>query len=99
MKSVGIKDLKNNLSNYLDFVRKGETIIVMDRNTPIAELKKLSKSPDLTQAFIDESIANNSIIPAKERSIITMPKSLRLNDKQKLELTKTWRQAYLEDRE
>ncbi|MCW7478347.1 type II toxin-antitoxin system prevent-host-death family antitoxin [Leptospira bandrabouensis] len=99
MKSVGIKDLKNNLSNYLDFVRNGETIIVMDRNTPIAELKKLSKSPNLTQAFIDESVANNSIIPAKERSIITFPKSLRLKNNHKEEISKSWKQAYLEDRE
>ncbi|MCW7471814.1 type II toxin-antitoxin system Phd/YefM family antitoxin [Leptospira kanakyensis] len=99
MKSVGIKDLKNNLSNYLDFVRNGETIIVMDRNTPIAELKKLSKSPDLTQAFIDESVANNSIIPAKERTIITFPKSLRLKNNYKDEISKSWKQAYLEDRE
>lgn len=99
MKSVGIKDLKNNLSNYLDFVRNGETIIVMDRNTPIAELKKLSKSPDLTQAFIDESVANNSIIPAKERSIITIPKSLRLKNNHKEEISKSWKKAYLEDRE
>ncbi|TGK51127.1 type II toxin-antitoxin system Phd/YefM family antitoxin [Leptospira kanakyensis] len=99
MKSVGIKDLKNNLSNYLDFVRNGETIIVMDRNTPIAELKKLSKSPDLTQAFIDESVANNSIIPAKERTIITFPKSLRLKNNYKDGISKSWKQAYLEDRE
>ncbi|MGV3665861.1 MAG: type II toxin-antitoxin system Phd/YefM family antitoxin [Leptospira bouyouniensis] len=99
MKSVGIKDLKNNLSNYLDFVRNGETIIVMDRNTPIAELKKLSKSQNLTQAFIEESIANNSLIPAKKRSIINVPKSLRLNEKHKDAISKSWKKAYLEDRE
>ncbi len=99
MKSVGIKDLKNNLSNYLDFVRNGETIIVMDRNTPIAELKKLSKSKDLTKAFIDEAVENNSLIPAKERTKIHFPKSLRLNDKNKNAISKSWKKAYLEDRE
>ncbi|MCW7460443.1 type II toxin-antitoxin system Phd/YefM family antitoxin, partial [Leptospira bandrabouensis] len=40
MKSIGIKDLKNNLSSYLEFVKKGETILIFDRNNPIAEIKK-----------------------------------------------------------
>lgn len=38
MKAVGIKLLKNNLSRYLDLVRKGETIFVTDRDEVIAEI-------------------------------------------------------------
>lgn len=38
MKTVGIKDLKNNLSSYLREVRQGVRILVSDRNTVVAEL-------------------------------------------------------------
>ena len=38
MKTVGIKDLKNNLSAYLREVRSGARILVSDRNTVVAEL-------------------------------------------------------------
>jgi antitoxin (DNA-binding transcriptional repressor) of toxin-antitoxin stability system len=38
MKTVGIKDLKNNLSAYLREVRRGTRILVSDRDTIVAEL-------------------------------------------------------------
>lgn len=38
LKTVGIKELKNNLSTYLREVRNGVTILVSDRNTIVAEL-------------------------------------------------------------
>ncbi len=38
MKSVGIADLKARLSTYLRFVRRGETVVVLDRRTPIARI-------------------------------------------------------------
>ena len=38
MKEVGIADLKSRLSEYLRAVRGGETISVMDRDTPVARI-------------------------------------------------------------
>ena len=38
MKKVGIADLKSRLSEYLRAVRRGETIAVMDRQTPVAQI-------------------------------------------------------------
>jgi prevent-host-death family protein len=38
MKSVGIADLKARLSQYLRFVRKGRTLMVLDRGTPVARI-------------------------------------------------------------
>lgn len=38
MKTVTITELKNRLSALLDLVRNGSTIIVLDRNQPIAKL-------------------------------------------------------------
>jgi hypothetical protein len=40
IKSVGVKDLKNNLSEYLREVRRGTRVLVTDRNTVVAELRE-----------------------------------------------------------
>jgi prevent-host-death family protein len=41
MRRVMISDLKAHLSQYLEAVRNGETIVVCDRKTPIARLEPL----------------------------------------------------------
>jgi prevent-host-death family protein len=38
MKTVGVAQLKSRLSEYLRRVRRGQTIVVLDRRTPIARL-------------------------------------------------------------
>ena len=38
MKSVGIADLKARLSEHLKSVRKGRTLTILDRNTPVAQI-------------------------------------------------------------
>lgn len=38
MKTVGIADLKAHLSQHLRSVRKGRTLTVMDRDSPVARL-------------------------------------------------------------
>lgn len=38
MKEAKITEVKNQLSRYLDLVRQGETIRILDRNTPIAHI-------------------------------------------------------------
>ena len=39
-----ISDVKNSLSAYLRKVRAGETVIIMDRKTPIASLVPIAES-------------------------------------------------------
>jgi len=43
MKQARVSDLKNQLSRYLDYVRHGETILVLDRKVPVAELRPISE--------------------------------------------------------
>lgn len=38
MKRVGVAELKSRLSEYLRYVRRGETLTVLDRDTPIARV-------------------------------------------------------------
>ena len=40
IKTVGVKDLKNNLSAYLREVRRGTRVLVSDRNSVVAELRE-----------------------------------------------------------
>ena len=45
MKGVGIADLKARLSEHLKAVRKGGTITVLDRNTPVAQIVPFITEP------------------------------------------------------
>lgn len=38
MKTVGIAELKARLSEHLQWVRRGRTLTVMDRSTPVARI-------------------------------------------------------------
>ena len=51
MKSVGVKQLKSRLSEYLRLVRSGETVLVTDRDEVVAELR-----PAHRQASIADSL-------------------------------------------
>lgn len=46
-RSVSIAELKNNLSAYLGRVRRGEEVLVRDRNVPIAKIVPLSATADV----------------------------------------------------
>jgi prevent-host-death family protein len=43
MKKAKIADLKNNLSRYLEHVRAGGTVVVLDRARPIARIVPLDR--------------------------------------------------------
>lgn len=43
MTRVGTAELKNRLSHYLRQVREGRTVVVMDRNEPVARLEPIAK--------------------------------------------------------
>jgi prevent-host-death family protein len=43
---VGVRELKNNLSRYLNRVQQGEEVIVTDRGRPVARLSALDHSTD-----------------------------------------------------
>ena len=69
MKAVGIKNLKNNLSKYLDMVREGEIVYVTDRDDIIAEIHKPVSAPTTLisrwEAFLNEEERKGTLIRAK----------------------------------
>jgi prevent-host-death family protein len=46
MKSVGLRELKNRLSEYVREVRSGEAVLVTDRGEVVAELVPPRRSPE-----------------------------------------------------
>jgi prevent-host-death family protein len=46
MKSAKVSELKAKLSAYLADVRRGDTVVVYDRNTPIAHIVPFQENPD-----------------------------------------------------
>lgn len=63
MKSVQIGELKNKLSGYLREVRKGEEIIVRDRDLPVAKI--IPYVPDSVEEQERILIATGAMRPAK----------------------------------
>jgi prevent-host-death family protein len=52
---VGVRDLKNNLSRYLDQVETGVKVVVTDRGRPIARLKGMADEPNNKLAALIEA--------------------------------------------
>jgi prevent-host-death family protein len=48
MERVSISQLKDQLSAYLKKVRAGETVLVMDRNIPVARIDRIQQTEDET---------------------------------------------------
>lgn len=46
MRSASIAELKNRLSSYLNDVRRGEEVLIRDRNLPIAKIIPLPSAGD-----------------------------------------------------
>jgi prevent-host-death family protein len=66
MKStVGVAELRQNLSRYLRRVERGERLIVTDRNRPVAELGP----PPSTGAELDRLIAEGRVSRPARRGL------------------------------
>lgn len=77
MRAVNIADLKNNLSRYLNEVRRGAEVLIKDRNKPIAKIVPLALSGD-DQAELMELFAEGAARPPRSgdplpRSFWTKP--------------------------
>jgi prevent-host-death family protein len=54
MKKAKIAELRNGLSRYLDHVRAGGSVVVYDRDTPIAEIVPITKSKAVSKQDRDD---------------------------------------------
>ena len=70
--SVGVRELRQNLSVYLRRVKAGERLVVTERNLPVAELVPLDADLDP----IERMIAEGRLLPPT-RSLRDLPPPLR----------------------
>lgn len=59
--AVGVRDLKNNLSRYLDRVSQGDEVIVTDHGRPVARLLRVDEPTER----LNELIATGLVRPPK----------------------------------
>ena len=65
MRAVGLKVLKNKLSEYVRLVASGETVLVTDRDRVVAELvpPREGRSPMLDDALLADAVRKGWITP------------------------------------
>ena len=58
MRAVGIKTLKNKLSEFVRLAARGETVLVTDRDRVVAELvpPQAGRAPSVSDAFLAEAM-------------------------------------------
>jgi antitoxin (DNA-binding transcriptional repressor) of toxin-antitoxin stability system len=66
MRTVGLKVLKNKLSEYVRAAEAGETVLIADRDRVVAELVPPgdSRSPRLADAMLAELVRSGVLTPA-----------------------------------
>jgi prevent-host-death family protein len=70
--TVGVAELRQNLSKYLRRVARGERLVVTDRNRPVAELGPVSRGGTLDRLIAEGKVAPPSR-PARDFRPIKMP--------------------------
>ena len=65
MKKASITETKNNLSRLLEEVKSGTTILILDRNIPVARIEPVAA---------DEDTNNNRIANLIRQGLVTAPK-------------------------
>jgi antitoxin (DNA-binding transcriptional repressor) of toxin-antitoxin stability system len=65
MRSVGLKVLKNKLSEYVRLAAGGETVLITDRDRVVAEIipPQPGRSPLLADAFLAEAVRKGWLTP------------------------------------
>jgi prevent-host-death family protein len=67
---VGVRDLKNNLSRYLDQVEAGVEVVVTDRGRAVARLHGIAdESTDKLTALIDAGLVRPPTSKVRQRPV------------------------------
>ena len=66
MRSVGLKTLKNKLSEYVRLAASGETVLISDRDRVVAELgpPRDTRSATLPDAVLADAVRRGLVTPA-----------------------------------
>lgn len=75
MATVGVRELRDHLSDYLRRVREGELFVITDRGKPVGELSSVErrKSVDLAFRLVRRGVARWS--GGKPKGLVRAPRS------------------------
>ena len=76
MRAVGLRILKNQLSEYVRLAASGETILVTDRERVVAELvpPREGRAPSVQDALLAEAVRKGWLTPALGTAIDLAPR-------------------------
>jgi prevent-host-death family protein len=63
MREVGLKILKNKLSEYVRLAAAGETVVITDRGRPVAEIVPPRREPE---TLVERGVREGWLTPAKK---------------------------------
>ena len=63
--TVGVRDLKNQLSSFLDRVKAGEEIVVTEHGRPIARLSAVGAEVDRMSALVEAGVVQLAPRPTR----------------------------------
>jgi antitoxin (DNA-binding transcriptional repressor) of toxin-antitoxin stability system len=65
MRSVGLKILKNKLSEYVRLAAGGETVLITDRDRVVAEIvpPQAGRSPMVADAILADAVREGWVVP------------------------------------
>jgi prevent-host-death family protein len=78
MRTVNIAELKNRLSTYITYAKAGETVIIRDRNTPVAQLVPIPTDDGLSEeerSLVADGIMRMPTRPLDLEKFLKMPKA------------------------
>lgn len=76
MKTAAVTDLRNRLSHYLRLVARGETVTVLDRGKPVAQITPPGEGSDEIQRLAQAGLARMPTRkPARDLWTRKLPKS------------------------
>ena len=81
MKNARISELRDSLSEYLARVRKGETVIVYDRDTPIARIEPIPPAEESLPDWAREAERRGILSPPKIRDGAKLPPPVKVDPK------------------
>ena len=99
MVRVKIRELKDRLSYYLRLVRGGETVVILDRDRPIAEIRsrESDSSEDAIARYLDDLSVRGLLVQRREGKAESAAEVARAARRERVK--PDWRAAYGYERE
>jgi antitoxin (DNA-binding transcriptional repressor) of toxin-antitoxin stability system len=74
MRNITITEFSKNTSNFLSAVEKGEFIVIMRDEKPIAEIKPISKKTGTSSFILSESSRKLAMLGGTEKQLESIPR-------------------------